>query len=148
MSGTDHLTQTVERFCALINALPANALVDQAWGPKEVLAHLVYHHELYVTELEAFVAGTQFVTPKGRFRDLNEAAVEASRVIPAPVLVDRFQKANQRLVDFYRGHDPNYITIVIKAGSKQRTLAALVTEVEAHIRNHLARLCKEYKGWG
>jgi len=48
MSDTERLTETVVRFCQFIEGLPESALLDQDWGPKEVLAHLVYHHELYV----------------------------------------------------------------------------------------------------
>lgn len=117
--------------------------MEQDWGPKEVLAHLVYHHELYVNLVEAFLAGTLMEPPKGTFRELNAQAVAASRGIPPSELVDRFQKANQRLVEMYKHHNPSEITVEIKAGARLRTLAELVPEVEAHIRNHLKKLHKD-----
>jgi hypothetical protein len=59
--------------------------------------------------------------------------------------VDRLQTANQRLVKFYQQYDPSAIPVEIKAGAKLRTLAALVQEVEAHIRNHLEKLRMDLK---
>ena len=116
--------------------------MEQDWSPKQVLAHLVYHHELYVKLVEAFLAGTPVAPPKGRFRDLNAVAVAASRGITPAELAKRLQKANQRLVSLYQQHDPSEITVEIKAGAKLRNLAELVPEVDAHIRNHLEKLRK------
>lgn len=143
MNDSERLTKAVDRFCQFIATLPVDVLVEQHWGPKEVLAHLVYHHELYANLAEAFLAGTPMEPPKGTFRELNAQAVAASRGIPPSELVNRFQKANQRLVELYQQHDPREITVEIKAGAKLRTLAELVPEVEAHIRNHLKKLCKD-----
>ena len=145
MKDSTRLTETVDQFCQFITALPASALVEQDWGPKEVLAHLVYHHELYVNLVEAFLAGTPVASPKGRFRDLNAAAVAASRGVSPARLVTRLQKANQRLVEVYQQSNPGEITVEIKAGAKLRTLAELVPEVEAHIRNHLEKLRKSLR---
>ncbi len=145
MNDLARLVETVDRFCQFITALPVSALAEQDWGPKEVLAHLVYHHELYVKLIEAFLAGTLIEPPKGTFRELNAQAVAASRGIPPSELVDRFQKANQRLVEIYQQHDPSAIVVEIKAGAKLRTLAELVPEVEAHIRNHLEKLRKSLR---
>jgi hypothetical protein len=91
MNNKARLVETVDRFCQFITALPVSALVEQDWGPKEVLAHLVYHHELYVKMVEAFLAGTPVAPPKGRIRDLNAQAVAASRGLTAAVLVDRLE---------------------------------------------------------
>jgi len=145
MKDSARLTETVDQFCQFITSLPASALAEQDWGPKEVLAHLVYHHELYVNLVEAFLAGTPVVPPKGRFRDLNATAVAASRGVSPVELVERLQNANHRLVELYRQHNPDEIIVEIKAGAKLRTLAELVPEVEAHIRNHLKKLRKSLR---
>jgi hypothetical protein len=139
MNDSARLAETVDRFCQFVTSLSTSARGDQDWGPKEVLAHLVYHHELYVNLVEMFLAGTPVAPPKGRFRDLNADAVAAGRGITIAELADRLQTANQRLVTFYQQH-PNTITVEIKAGAKLRTLTELVPEMEAHIRNHLERL--------
>jgi len=142
MNDSASLVETVDRFCQYVTALPKIAYESQVWGPKEVLAHLVYHHELYVNLVEAFLAGTPVASPKGRFRDLNAEAVAASRETTVDKLADRLKMANQQLVKFYQQHDPNTIVVEIKAGAKLRTLAELFPEVEAHIRNHLEKLRK------
>ncbi|MDD5466362.1 MAG: hypothetical protein PHS96_01010 [Anaerolineales bacterium] len=143
MNGADRLSETVNRFCQFIEAIPPQALGEQDWGPKEVLAHLVYHHELYVSLAEAYLVGAPMTPPTGRFCDLNAAAIAASRGVSPATLVSRLQKANRRLVELYQLHDPEKIIIEIKAGAKLRSLGQLVQEVEAHIRNHLCTLRKE-----
>jgi len=145
MNDSARLVETVDRFCQFITTLPASALAEQDWGPKEVLAHLVYHHELYVNLVEAFLAGTPVEPPKGRFRDLNAEAVAASRGTTPAELVDRLQQANRRLLKLYQQHDPSKILVEIKAGATLRNLAELVPEIEAHIRNHLEKLRKGIK---
>ncbi len=145
MNDSERLVETVDRFCQFITTLPADTLVEQAWGPKEVLAHIVYHHELYVNLVEAFLACAPAEPPRGRFRELNEAAVTASRGVSPVKLVERLRKANQRFVELYRQHDPDEIIVEIKAGAKLRTLTELTPEVEAHIRNHLEKLRKGLK---
>ena len=142
MNDLTRLELTVDRFSQFITSLPAWAQEEKEWGPMEVLAHLVYHHELYVSLVEAELSGETIEPPKGRFRDLNAAAVAASRGIDPGELVTRFQNANHRLVELYRQNDPKAITIEIKAGAKPRTLAELVTEANAHIRNHHEKLHK------
>jgi hypothetical protein len=147
MNDIIRLRDTVEQFSAFIQALPADALaerpLDEAfreWGPKEVLAHLVYHHELYVRLVEATLSGAPAQPPAGTFRELNAQAVAANAGVPAIALVARLQDANRRLEQIYLAHDPHAIVVEIKGGAKPRTLAALVPEVEAHIRNHLLKL--------
>jgi hypothetical protein len=147
VSDVTRLRDTVDRFSAFILALPVDTLASQStdgasgeWGPREVLAHLVYHHELYIALVEASVAGTIVHPPAGTFRELNAQAVAANAGIPTAALVARLQEANRRLERLYLAHDPHTIVVEIKAGAKPRTLAALVPEVEAHIRNHLRKL--------
>lgn len=145
MDDCERLADTVERFCQFISGLPASALVEQEWGPREVLAHLAYHHVLYVTLVEGVLSAQPVEPPKGRFSDLNAAAVAASRGTPAGELVARLRQANDRLVQLYREHNPAAITVQIKAGAKLRTLAELLPEAEAHIRNHLHKLRRRLK---
>lgn len=63
MNDAVRLEEAVERFCRFITTLPASGLVEQDWGPKEVLAPLVYHHELYVNLVEALLAGRPVEPP-------------------------------------------------------------------------------------
>ena len=142
LNHTPKLCQTVEQFCQFIENLPPEALAQQAWGPREVLAHLVFHHELYVNLAEANIFGTPHVALTGKYREINAGAVAINRGFSSGELTARLRQANQRLVELYERYDPAKTCVQIKAGVKVRSLAELVPEVEAHIRNHLLKLQK------
>ena len=143
MNPTDKLHQTVDAFCQFIETLPAAALKEREWGPKEVLAHILYHHENYVAEIEAQLTGRPYNLPKGRFSDLNAQAAASSHGVPVEELLHRLRTADEQLRNFYRLHDPKTLVINIKQGGKSWTLAELVPAVESHVRNHHQRLKKE-----
>lgn len=145
MNKVDKLNQTVNQFCGFIESLPAQALLNRDWGPREVLAHLVYHHELYVRLAKASVDHRQVAPITGRFRDVNAAAVAENRGASAAQLVSRLREANRHLVELYQQHCPDKIVIEIKKGARLRTLQELVPRVEAHIRNHLRALVREHR---
>lgn len=153
MTEVERLRATVESFCCFVEGLPETALAEQEWGPKEVLAHLVFYHESYVAQVEALLAREPFEPPQGRFCDLNAQAVAASRGVPvadastglSPSLVCRFRAADERLCALYEAHDPTGIVLKIKQGAKPRTLAELVPEIEAHVRNHQRKLEREMR---
>lgn len=136
----ERLKTTVEEFCRLIEELPKAKTAEQEWGPKEVLAHLVFWHESYVAQIEASLAGKIYDRPQGRFSDLNAQAVARNRGIAIEKLIRRFQKADEKLRRLYRTHDPAAIVIEIKQGSKRWQLIDLIPAVEAHVRNHQRQL--------
>jgi hypothetical protein len=140
MNDPARLRTTVEEFCRFIEGLPKAAMIEQEWGPKEVLAHLVFWHESYVAQIEALIGGAPFELPRGRFSDLNAQAVAANRGLPFAKLVRRFRVADERLRALYAAHDPAAIVLEIKQGSKRWRLVDLVSAVEAHVRNHHRQL--------
>jgi hypothetical protein len=142
LSDIAKLCATVDRFCRFIEELPSTTVAEQAWGPKEVLAHLVFHHESYLDQVKALHAGEPFEPPRGSFSDLNTQAVAGSRGEPIQDLIRRFHEANERLCMLYEALDPHAIVMEITLGAKPRTLAELIPEVEAHIRNHQRKLEK------
>jgi len=101
MTPIDKLQQTVEAFCQFIEALPVSALVEQDWGPKEVLAHIVYYHENYVAEIEAQLADRPYNLPKGRFSDLNARAAASSRGVPVEELLHHLREADEKLRNYF-----------------------------------------------
>lgn len=145
MNDAEQLVATVERFCKFIAALPDSTLPKQDWGPREVLAHLVFHHERYVRLAQAFLAGNPEIPYNGRYREMNARAVAENRGIPVLVLLERLRAANERLLAIYHQNDPGKIPMELKAGAKMHTLAVLIPLVEAHIRNHQEKLSKEIK---
>ena len=140
MNPTEKLAETVESFCHFIEELPREMLVEQDWGPKEVLAHLLFYHEGYGQEIEAQLADKPFDLPQGRFRDLNAQAAAASRGIPIDELLRRFRAADERLRRWYQTHNPETLPIEIKQGGKTWTLAELVPAIERHVGNHHRQL--------
>jgi hypothetical protein len=79
MSAVETLQAAVDAFCCFVEGLPKTAWVEQDWGPKEVLAHLVFWHESYLAQIEALLTGAPFDLPQGRFSDLNAQTIAANR---------------------------------------------------------------------
>jgi hypothetical protein len=145
MTDLESLRTTVEAFCRFVEGLPADALAEQEWGPKEVLAHLVSYHELYVAQVEALLAGAPIEPPQGRYSDLNAQAVARSRDVPPAELVARFRAANHRLCALAAAPQAQALVLEIKKGVKPRRLDSLIPEIEAHVRNHLQQLAKSQR---
>jgi hypothetical protein len=140
------LTATVESFCAGIESLPARDLRSREWGPREVLAHLVYWHEGYVRRTSAVRTGQSPTLPQGRFADINACAVANLRDVPIRRMIQRLRAANRRLCTLAAAHDPRRIAFRIKQDSHPWRLSDLIPAAEAHIRHHLRTLKKEFPG--
>jgi hypothetical protein len=143
MIDLDRLTTTVVKFCRFIEGLTEIDLQEQSWGPREVLAHLVYWHELCAARAEAAQDGRPSALPEGRFNDLNAVAVAQNRYAPLAEMLRRFQEANDRLASAAMA-SPD-IAIQLKRGSKNWPLMELIPNLESHIRNHLRQLEKAQK---
>lgn len=141
MNDIDCLGKTVEAFCEFVKAQPDGSN-PEGWGSHEVLAHLVYHHESYVAQVRTRMDGSEYEPLDGKWREINAQAVNAFRDTPNPELLRRFRAANQELTRLYRCCKPARIRMDLKRGSKRRTLAELIPEVEAHIRNHQRKLTR------
>jgi hypothetical protein len=141
----ERLRTTVEDFCTWIESLPARETRARDWGPREVLAHLVYWHEHYIAQSRAVLTGNPLTPPAGRFADMNARAAVKFLKYPVATLVKKFRNANRRLCRLAQEHDPRRIAFSIKQGSKRWRLSELIPAVEAHIRNHLRALKKESK---
>jgi hypothetical protein len=138
----DTLEQEVEAFCQFIESLPPKALLEQSWGPKEVLAHLLFYHELYVSQTRAVLSGQPLELLTARYRDLNAQVAESSRGVPVQELLFRLRAANCQLGELVAGCDPVQVVLPIKKGVKPYPLTVLIPEVTSHIRNHRRQLQK------
>jgi hypothetical protein len=130
------LTSTVSRFCQIIERLPARALLEKPWGPRQVLSHLVYWHEDYVRQIEARRAGKGWLLPVGKFAELNARAVDSLAGVGVPTLLARFRTANARLCRLATDPASAGIPIQVKQDSKGWPLHEFLIDVETHIRRH------------
>ena len=140
MDETERLHASVEALCRFIESLLPGALVDQEWGPKEVLAQLVYWHETYVALLQARLAGRPYPLPEGRFRDINAKAVAEGRQRSVAQLVARLRAADRRLTTLARDPKAASIIMVVKVGAAPRRVPAYLDRVDGHLRGHLQDL--------
>ena len=138
------LTASVEGFCQMIDRLPARAMLEKPWGPRQVLSHLVFWHETYVRQTDARLAGHGWLLPEGSFKELNAQAVASLAAVGVPTLLARFRAANTRLCSL--AHEPKAagVQIQLKQDSKSWPLGELLVMVEAHIRRHGEELRKAH----
>ena len=139
------LTSTVGRFCQIIERLPARALLEKPWGPRQVLSHLVYWHEDYVRQIEARRAGKGWLLPEGGFKELNARAVASLASVGVPTLLARFRTANARLCRLAADPDSAGIPIQLKQDSKSWPLPEFMIQVEAHIRRHGEEIARTHE---
>lgn len=138
------LTATVEAFCQMIDRLPARALLEKPWGPRQVLSHLVFWHENYVRQIDARLAGKGWLLPEGTFNQLNADAVVSLATVGAPTLIARFRAANTRLCRIAIQPKAASVHVQLKADSKAWPLDEFLVMVEAHIRRHGDELRKSH----
>jgi len=139
------LTTTVNRFCQIIERLPARALLEKPWGPRQVLGHLVYWHEDYVRQIEARRAGKGWLLPEGGFKELNAKAVASLAAVSVPTLLARFRTANARLCRLATDPASAGLPIQLKQDSKSWPLAEFLIQVEAHIRRHGEEIARTHE---
>jgi hypothetical protein len=130
------LSETVDGFCQMIEHLPARALLEKPWGPRQVLCHLVYWHEIYVRQIEARQAHKGWLLPEGGFKELNAEAVASLASVGVPTLLARFRTANSRLCRLAMEPKSAGAHIQLKVDSKNWPLDEFLDQVEAHIRRH------------
>ncbi len=142
LKDIERLTGAVEDFCGWIESLPAEDTAARDWGPREVLAHLVYWHEHYLSQSKVILKGQAPHLPAGRFADINLKAAEKFRRYSIPALTKKFRTANRRLCALARRRNSQKIAFSIKQGSKRWRLSDLISAAETHIRNHKMKLMK------
>ncbi|MFW5748905.1 MAG: hypothetical protein ACOCYT_04750 [Chloroflexota bacterium] len=144
MDAVEQLRQATLDFCAYVQTLPGEALQDKAWGPKEVLAHLVFWQRNYVNQVEAIIDGKQADLPSGTFDAINAAAVRASREHAFDTLIDQFKAVNARLCTLAINYDPDAIILKPKVDSVLRqSLHWFIKSEASHVRDHHASLQRQ-----
>ena len=144
-SAVNELRAAVEGFSRFIRELPEADQAEKAWGPREVLAHLVFWIESYVAQVESLLSGEPPELPQGRFSDLNVQAVEASRGVPVGELLRRFRAADERLRHFGRTLDPQRILLEVhwRRGTWLCTLDDVIAKIRTHVHRHHRELARQ-----
>ena len=124
----EKLRKVVEEFCCFIRKLPEETVVEQVWGSKEVLAHLVFWHESCVAQIRAGLAGEPCRAPEGRLKDLNAQAVEASYGVSVDTLVCRFRMADELLRRFGQTLDPQHVVLRVQS-NRYRNVSTIVRPI-------------------
>jgi len=132
----------------MIGQLPARALLEKPWGPRQVLCHLVFWHETYVRQIEARLAGHGWLLPEGTFNELNAQAVASLAVVGVPTLLARFRAANTRLCRLALEPKAANVQVQLKQDSKSWPLDEFLVMVETHIRRHGDELRKAHSPRG
>ena len=142
--GPQRLTSSVETFCRTVEQLPAHAFLVKPWGPRQVLAHLVFWHEIYVRQIEAGRAGIGWLFPVGTLKELNEEAVASLAAVGVPTMLARFRAANTRLCRL--AADPNTAgaRVQLKRDTKSWPLSEFILQVESHVRRHGDEIRRTY----
>jgi hypothetical protein len=116
------------------------SLADGDQTAREVLSHLVFWHREYVAVVRALNQAQSPTLLAGSFSSLNTQAYGEFASIPLPTLAQCLAGLQQELaLEIRRLPDPG-VSFPIKQGGRVWSVEALLRAVEAHIRNHVARL--------
>lgn len=141
--STNKLTNTINNFCNYIEKLPYSALEfskKKQWGPREVLCHIVFWHEQYVSIITFLINNEKPLLLEGKFSDLNAYAVQLNKYETKESLLKRLQVAQKELHHLCINPGASKIKIQFKEGGKKRSLVEVITRIESHIRSHQRQL--------
>jgi hypothetical protein len=141
---TARMTATIQTFCRIIEQLPAHAFLVKPWGPRQVLAHLVFWHETYVRQIEAGQAGMGWLFPEGTLKTLNEEAVASLASVGVPTMLARFRAANTRLCRLAADPKTAGARVQLKRDTKSWPLSEFILQVESHVRRHGEEIRRTY----
>lgn len=139
LAAVEALQEAVEEFVREFQLVDPRPLTGGEWGARELLCHLVYWHENYVTILHAMSRHEEPPLKEGVFRDFNRLAVEELGHVPADVLLTRLETAQRRLAIELLRLSPA-ARIRIKTGSMARGPVEFARRIEGHFRGHMADL--------
>lgn len=143
MTQVEALKRAVAGFCAYMRGLPEHAVRPKAAGPREVLAHLVFWHDVAAAQVVAHFEGHDVELPRGTIDELNAQAVAESRTIPLEVLVNRLEIANRRITARVTPETLGTVVIYAKKGATPRTLDRWMAQEANHINGHLKALLEQ-----
>ena len=140
MKEIEQFQQAAEQFCSFMETLPAEATINKVWGPKEVLAHLLFWQNNYLNLLHAKIVEEPAALLAGSYDELNQQVVAASRQQSAKELLKWFKETNRRLVELAQTVNLAETQLIHKQGAPPRSLHWHLKAEANHIKNHLRQL--------
>ena len=135
-AGLCELDAAIRDLAEAIGAVPEVAVAPVDWGPHEMLAHIVFAHELYVSYLAATAAGNPAMLFGGLYREQNARAVAENRRVSVPELLARLMAAQDRLRLLVNEPGVSDAPFYFKAKSTGRTLSEALVAIAGHMRGH------------
>ena len=135
------LAEAVGQARAYFLKLDGEAVVRPgAWGPAEVLSHLVFWHRANLEGMESVLAGGQPYQPGASIEELNVGALNEMAGSRVTDLLSEWEDLQNRLDGRARAMpDPSVVVRVYKDGTVG-TLLERVPELAGHITEHLMEL--------
>jgi hypothetical protein len=133
------LTTQVSLFAALIREAPRDKLQlsgTAEWGPREMLIHLAFWHQQYVSIIKSLLKHKQPVLLRGSFKSINAMSVEEFRNCSAEELVVSLEKSQRELVFLAQVPETNSLRFSFRHGSKIWEFPQFTRAISQHIRNH------------
>jgi uncharacterized protein with von Willebrand factor type A (vWA) domain len=139
------LHTTIASFTQFIQELPDELLQPAGWGAREILAHIVFWHEIHAATIEAICNGREPHLLSGVFREFNARAVKENVGASIEQLLERLQRAQEKMEQTASLPGVMQRSMFIKQGSKERSIQEVLERIEAHIRGHHVELRREYR---
>lgn len=139
-----HIGAIIDEAVAFFRQAPdRSAAPGGPWGPKEVLAHILWWHTFTCESVEGVLAGRAPQPPARPTEEINAEAAARSAATPIAALADQLAAVHARLVAAVRRlPDPSVIVMRRPDGSAfdaPRRLRIMAN----HIAGHLAELRPE-----
>lgn len=130
------LDEAIDGLIAAIESLPAELRRAAEWGPREVLVHIVFAHELYISYLRATTTGEKPPLFEGRYNDQNARALAENTHTREATLLKRLRDAQAEIGLLVAAPAVKRAPFYFKRGAKRRTLVQALDAIVSHVRGH------------
>jgi hypothetical protein len=139
------LDANVTEFAELIARLPRELLRPTSWGPREILAHIVFAHEIYVRELRATARGGPPELFAHTGQEQNRMAVAENGSVSVDELLRRLMSAQRKLAKLVVRPDVQAVSFYYRATSQPREVPQAMRLIAGHFRGHMRDVRKAAK---
>lgn len=133
------LTKTVTKAADFFITVDDN-LYDGFQTAREVLSHLVFWHQEYVTIIRAILSDQNPELKQGTFDELNAAAACQFERNSMGQMSRQLVLLQKSLVKLLFDLPEWSITFPVKQGGRRKSVTERVPAIESHVANHLKRL--------